>query len=58
MALAAATKADVRVEGLRVRAFTVPTDEPESDGTLEWDSTTMVYVEASAGESDARGYEQ
>ncbi len=56
MALAAATKADVRVEGLRVRTFTVPTDEPESDGMLEWDSTTMVYVEASAGEEVGVGY--
>ena len=26
--------------------FTIPTDAPESDGTLEWDSTTIVIVEA------------
>ena len=36
-------------ERLDVSAYTVPTDRPESDGTLEWDSTTMVLVEASAG---------
>jgi L-alanine-DL-glutamate epimerase-like enolase superfamily enzyme len=39
----------VTVEELAVSAFTVPTDAPESDGTLEWDSTTIVIVEARAG---------
>ena len=34
-----------RVERLDVRAYTIPTDAPESDGTLEWDSTTIVVVE-------------
>jgi L-alanine-DL-glutamate epimerase-like enolase superfamily enzyme len=29
-----------------VHACTIPTDEPESDGTAEWDSTTIVIVEA------------
>jgi len=33
---------------LEVACFTIPTDEPESDGTLEWDSTTIVVVEAVA----------
>jgi hypothetical protein len=28
-----------------VSVFTVPTDGPESDGTLEWTSTTMVVTE-------------
>jgi L-alanine-DL-glutamate epimerase-like enolase superfamily enzyme len=31
---------------VRVHACTIPTDEPESDGTAEWDSTTIVIVEA------------
>ncbi|HEV2591825.1 MAG TPA: enolase C-terminal domain-like protein [Gaiellaceae bacterium] len=31
---------------LDVSCFTIPTDAPESDGTLEWDSTTIVLVEA------------
>lgn len=30
-------------------AFTIPTDAPESDGTLAWDATTIVVVEAAAG---------
>jgi L-alanine-DL-glutamate epimerase-like enolase superfamily enzyme len=34
------------VEALDVSVFTVPTDAPEGDGTLTWDSTTMVLVEA------------
>ncbi|HET6570844.1 MAG TPA: enolase C-terminal domain-like protein [Solirubrobacterales bacterium] len=41
---------------LEVSAFTVPTEEPESDGTLSWDSTTIVIVEASAGDVTGLGY--
>jgi hypothetical protein len=36
------------IESIRASAYTVPTDEPESDGTLAWDSTTIVVVEAEA----------
>ncbi|MFP8905974.1 enolase C-terminal domain-like protein [Streptomyces atacamensis] len=36
------------VERLEVSAFTVPTDLPGGDGTLTWDSTTLVLVEAAA----------
>jgi L-alanine-DL-glutamate epimerase-like enolase superfamily enzyme len=32
-----------------VHACTIPTDEPESDGTAEWDSTTIVIVEVDDG---------
>ena len=38
-----------RVERLDVSAYTVPTDQPESDGTLAGDSTTIVIVEAQGG---------
>ncbi|MDE3026716.1 MAG: mandelate racemase, partial [Acidobacteriota bacterium] len=34
---------------LEVEAYTIPTDEPESDGTLEWDSTTIVVVRVDEG---------
>ena len=47
---------DVTIEGLQVSAYTVPTDQPESDGTLEWDSTTIVIVEATAGATTGLGY--
>jgi len=44
------------VERLEVHAYTIPTDEPESDGTLEWDSTTIVVVEAHADGQTGLGY--
>jgi len=44
------------VEGLDVSSYTIPTDQPESDGTFEWDSTTMVLVEARAGGRTGLGY--
>lgn len=37
------------IERIDVSAFTIPTDSPESDGTLAWNSTTLVVVEAEAG---------
>jgi L-alanine-DL-glutamate epimerase-like enolase superfamily enzyme len=46
----------VSVERIEVSAYTVPTDAPESDGTLEWDSTTMILVEASGGGRRGVGY--
>lgn len=36
------------VERIEVTACTVPTDGQESDGTLTWDSTTIVIVQAHA----------
>ena len=44
------------VEGLEATAYQIPTDEPESDGTLEWDSTTIVVVEAFNGRERGIGY--
>src|SRR5438046_9185152 len=44
------------VERLDVHAYMIPTDEPESDGTLEWDSTTIVVVEAHACGETGLGY--
>jgi L-alanine-DL-glutamate epimerase-like enolase superfamily enzyme len=44
------------LEGLAASAYAVPTDRPESDGTLEWDSTTIVVVEASCEEGTGLGY--
>jgi L-alanine-DL-glutamate epimerase-like enolase superfamily enzyme len=56
MAVATGAASGVEVECLGVSAYTVPTDEPESDGTLEWDSTTLVLVEVSAGGETGLGY--
>jgi L-alanine-DL-glutamate epimerase-like enolase superfamily enzyme len=44
------------VERLDVSAYTIPTDQPESDGTLAWDATTIVVVEAHAGGRSGLGY--
>ncbi|MDQ6659657.1 MAG: mandelate racemase, partial [Chloroflexota bacterium] len=46
----------VAIERLDVSAYTVPTDFPESDGTIKWDKTTMVLVEATAGGVRSIGY--
>ena len=37
------------IEAVEVRAATIPTDAPESDGTLAWNDTTMVLVRVRAG---------
>jgi L-alanine-DL-glutamate epimerase-like enolase superfamily enzyme len=44
------------IERVDVAAYRVPTDEPESDGTAEWDSTTIVVVEAHGGGETGLGY--
>ncbi len=44
------------VEHVRARAYTVPTDAPESDGTLAWDRTTLVLAEVTAGGETGLGY--
>jgi len=44
------------IESLEVSTSEIPTDAPESDGTLEWDSTTIVIVQARAGGETGLGY--
>jgi L-alanine-DL-glutamate epimerase-like enolase superfamily enzyme len=44
------------VEGLEATAYEIPTEQPESDGTLEWDSTTIVVVEAFNGRERGIGF--
>ena len=46
----------VPIDRIDVSVYKVPTDSPESDGTYEWDSTTMVLVEAVAGGKTGLGY--
>jgi L-alanine-DL-glutamate epimerase-like enolase superfamily enzyme len=40
------TRSEDVVEAVTATAYTVPTDGPEADGTLAWDSTTVVVVDA------------
>jgi len=44
------------IERLEVDAYTVPTDAPEEDGTLQWDATTIVVVHAHAAGVAGLGY--
>jgi L-alanine-DL-glutamate epimerase-like enolase superfamily enzyme len=44
------------IDRLDVAAYTVPTDAPESDGTLEWQTTTAVIVHVHAGREHGVGY--
>jgi L-alanine-DL-glutamate epimerase-like enolase superfamily enzyme len=44
------------VERVDVSAYEIPTDGPESDGTLTWDATTIVVVEAHGGGRTGIGY--
>ena len=46
----------VIVEQIEVSAYTIPTSSPESDGTLQWDSTTLVLVMIKAAGVSAFGY--
>lgn len=45
-----------KLESLEVSAYRIPTDAPESDGTLAWDSTTLVLVQAHGGGRTGIGY--
>lgn len=46
----------IKIEDVKVRTYRVPTDSPESDGTLKWESTTMVLVTVAAGGKSGIGY--
>jgi L-alanine-DL-glutamate epimerase-like enolase superfamily enzyme len=52
------TLADSRapIDAVEVAAYTVPTDAPESDGTLEWNATTLVLARVRAGGVEGIGY--
>ena len=47
---------DWNIREMSVGAYTVPTDFPESDGTLAWNKTTMVVVHARAADKTGLGY--
>ena len=44
------------IEQVEASAYTIPTDAPEADGTLEWDSTTLIVAEVSAAGRRGLGY--
>jgi L-alanine-DL-glutamate epimerase-like enolase superfamily enzyme len=46
----------ILVKDLKVSAYKIPTATPEADGTIEWDSTTLVLVEINAADKIGVGY--
>lgn len=44
------------INGARVSAYEIPTEAPQSDGTLAWTATTLVLVELQAGGEVGIGY--
>lgn len=59
--MATATVNGVRTDtaaigAVHVSAATIPTDKPESDGSLAWNDTTIVVVEIHAGDTIGIGY--
>ena len=46
----------IPLRDLRARAYRIPTDQPEGDGTLDWSATTLVVTEIDAGGEVGLGY--
>jgi L-alanine-DL-glutamate epimerase-like enolase superfamily enzyme len=44
------------LERVTARAYEIPTEQPESDGTLQWDSTTLVIAHAEAAGRRGMGF--
>lgn len=44
------------VSDVRARAYKVPTDAPEADGTFAWDSTTIIIAQVAAGGQRGIGF--
>ena len=44
------------IDLVRASAYRIPLDVPQSDGTLTWDHTSVVVVEARAGSTSGLGY--
>jgi L-alanine-DL-glutamate epimerase-like enolase superfamily enzyme len=44
------------IRTIDARAYTIPTEAPESDGTLTWDHTTVVVVHVESGGASGMGF--
>ncbi|WP_019143284.1 enolase C-terminal domain-like protein [Noviherbaspirillum massiliense] len=49
-------ESSVPLHSVSVAAYRIPTDAPEADGTLAWNSTTMVLVQLEGGGKRGIGY--
>jgi L-alanine-DL-glutamate epimerase-like enolase superfamily enzyme len=50
------SSSSVPIKQIEVSTCTIPTDSAESDGTLEWDRTTIVIVTVTGGNRQGIGY--
>ena len=46
----------ILIKDIKVNAYKIPTEAPESDGTIKWNSTTLVLVEINGGDKVGIGY--
>jgi L-alanine-DL-glutamate epimerase-like enolase superfamily enzyme len=46
----------IPVTALEISAYSIPTQTPEADGTIEWNSTTLILVEITAADKTGIGY--
>jgi L-alanine-DL-glutamate epimerase-like enolase superfamily enzyme len=46
----------IPISSVMARAYTIPTDAPEADGTFAWTDTTIVVVHVEAGGQSGVGY--
>lgn len=53
---ACSSSSNFPIEKIDISSYTIPTDYPESDGTLEWEKTTIVIVHVEAGGIRGLGY--
>jgi L-alanine-DL-glutamate epimerase-like enolase superfamily enzyme len=53
---AAAATEQAAIRGMSVACYAIPTDQPESDGTLEWRATTLITVQLDCGGRRGFGY--
>lgn len=51
-----AGSAIIPVEAVEASAYRIPTEAPESDGTLEWDATVLVLARVRAGGREGIGW--
>jgi L-alanine-DL-glutamate epimerase-like enolase superfamily enzyme len=49
-------RSESSVASVSARSYTVPTDQPEADGTLSWDATTVVLAEVTADGATGLGW--
>ncbi|HEX4210553.1 MAG TPA: enolase C-terminal domain-like protein, partial [Candidatus Binataceae bacterium] len=46
----------ISIDRVRAQAFEIPTDQPEADGTMGWNSTTLIVVEVFGAGEAGLGY--